>query len=216
MREGSRFALGAALTAALIGTAIAGQDGQITARPEEIELGTKQIPFETQYVPSRDVGAGRFYKSQEGVPGEIINVYKLVADERGNLKRVFVRTRRVEPIAEIFKVGKSGHAKASRGSYVRSRVLQMNASAYDPSAGRGRAATFRTKTGERAQYGVVAVDPRIIPLNTMVFVENYGIALACDVGRAIKGNKIDLCMNTRQEAMRFGRKAVRVHVLKSR
>lgn len=92
--------------------------------------------------------------------------------------------------------------------------MTMNASAYDPSAGRGRNATFRTATGMRAAYGVVAVDPRVIPLGTHVYVEGYGFAIAADTGGAIKGNRIDLCMPTDRECRIFGRRPVKVHILK--
>jgi 3D (Asp-Asp-Asp) domain-containing protein len=74
--------------------------------------------------------------------------------------------------------------------------------------------TGRTRTGRRATYGVVAVDPRVIPLGTMVYVEGYGLALACDTGGAIKGHRIDLCYDSNYEANRYGRKHVKVHILR--
>ncbi|MER3495758.1 MAG: hypothetical protein C4320_02400, partial [Armatimonadota bacterium] len=70
--------------------------------------------------------------------------------------------------------------------------------------------------GWYAGYGQVAVDPRVIPLGTMVYVENYGFAIASDTGGAIKGNRIDLCYRTNAECLRFGRRKVRVHILKGR
>jgi 3D (Asp-Asp-Asp) domain-containing protein len=68
----------------------------------------------------------------------------------------------------------------------------------------------------RATYGLVAVDPRVIPLGTHLYVEGYGFALAADTGGAIKGNRIDLCYDSVAFANRFGRKKVRVHVLETR
>ena len=110
-------------------------------------------------------------------------------------------------------MGRSGFA-ASRGSFVRHRVLDMSATGYDASPETiGPGATGRTRTGRHAEYGVVAVDPRVIPLNTIVYVEGYGFALACDTGGAIKGKRIDLCFDSRYVANQYGRKRVRVHVL---
>jgi 3D (Asp-Asp-Asp) domain-containing protein len=63
------------------------------------------------------------------------------------------------------------------------------------------------------QYGVVAVDPRVIPLGTRLFVEGYGSAIAGDTGGAIKGNRIDLCFNSDDEAEKVGRRTVRVLIL---
>ncbi|RYG44200.1 hypothetical protein EON79_15375, partial [bacterium] len=73
----------------------------------------------------------------------------------------------------------------------------------------------RTALGMRAGYGHVAVDPRVIKLGSIVYVEGYGMAIASDTGGAIKGRRIDLCFQTRGQAMTFGRKQVKVHVLRS-
>jgi 3D (Asp-Asp-Asp) domain-containing protein len=76
-----------------------------------------------------------------------------------------------------------------------------------------------TATGKRVQKGVIAVDPRVIPLYTRVYVEingrtpDYGFAVAADVGGAIKGNKIDLFYDDIQYAKHFGVKKVKVYIL---
>lgn len=61
---------------------------------------------------------------------------------------------------------------------------------------------------------VIAVDPNVIPLGSKVYVEGYGEAIAGDTGGAIKGNKIDLFMPNRQDALNFGRKTVQITILK--
>jgi 3D (Asp-Asp-Asp) domain-containing protein len=109
-------------------------------------------------------------------------------------------------------MGPEGYA-SSRHKFERGRVLIMSASAYDPSPQTIPGTTGRTATGLRAGYGVVAVDPRVIPLRSLVYVEGYGFAIAADTGGAIKGNRIDLCYDSRSTALRFGRKRVRVHIL---
>lgn len=70
-----------------------------------------------------------------------------------------------------------------------------------------------TATGLPVGYGAAAVDPRVIPLGTKLFVEGYGYAFACDVGGAIKGNRIDLAFNSRREAYAHGRRRVRAWIL---
>lgn len=60
---------------------------------------------------------------------------------------------------------------------------------------------------------VIAVDPRVIPLGTKVWVEGYGEAIAGDTGGAIKGNKIDVFIPTKESAMAWGRKTVKIRVL---
>jgi 3D (Asp-Asp-Asp) domain-containing protein len=53
---------------------------------------------------------------------------------------------------------------------------------------------------------VIAVDPRVIPLGSKVYVEGYGYAIAGDTGGAIKGNKIDVSIPTKSAALKWGRK----------
>ncbi len=60
---------------------------------------------------------------------------------------------------------------------------------------------------------VIAVDPRIIPLGTKVWVEGYGEAIAGDTGGAIKGNKIDVFIPTYENAIAWGVKTVKIRVL---
>lgn len=60
---------------------------------------------------------------------------------------------------------------------------------------------------------VIAVDPSVIPLGSKVWVEGYGNAIAGDTGGAIKGNKIDLFMANKSDALSFGRKQVKVRIL---
>ena len=61
---------------------------------------------------------------------------------------------------------------------------------------------------------VIAVDPNVIPLGSEVYVEGYGYATAADVGGAIKGNKIDLHVPTKEEAVNWGAQQVNVTVIK--
>jgi 3D (Asp-Asp-Asp) domain-containing protein len=71
-----------------------------------------------------------------------------------------------------------------------------------------------TASGRPAGLGVVAVDPRFIPLGTHLFIPGYGHAFAGDTGGAIHGNRIDLGFNSERDAMTFGRRPVVVYVLK--
>jgi 3D (Asp-Asp-Asp) domain-containing protein len=70
----------------------------------------------------------------------------------------------------------------------------------------------RTASGIPCGKGVVAVDPRIIPLGTLMLVPGYGRAIAADVGTAIKGRIIDLWMPTDAAARRWGRRTVTITV----
>lgn len=60
---------------------------------------------------------------------------------------------------------------------------------------------------------VIAVDPSVIPLGSKVYVEGYGEAIAGDIGGAIKGNKIDLHVPTKDEAYNWGVREVEITIL---
>lgn len=70
----------------------------------------------------------------------------------------------------------------------------------------------RTALGVPVRKGVVAVDPRLIPLGTKLHVPGYGPSLAADVGIAIKGRIIDLWFPTTAEASEWGRRTVTITV----
>ena len=61
---------------------------------------------------------------------------------------------------------------------------------------------------------VIAVDPRVIPLGTMVEIPGYGVFRAADTGGAIVGNKIDVHFPTVAETYNFGRRTITIRILK--
>ncbi|MGE7634454.1 cell wall-binding protein EntA [Bacillus paramycoides] len=61
---------------------------------------------------------------------------------------------------------------------------------------------------------MIAVDPKVIPLGSKVWVEGYGEAIAGDTGGAIKGNRIDVLVGSDAAANKWGRKSVKVKILK--
>ena len=74
-----------------------------------------------------------------------------------------------------------------------------------------------TSTGinllENPDAKVISVDPTVIPLGSKVYVEGYGEAIAGDTGGGIKGNKIDVFIPSKEEAVKFGVKQLTVKIL---
>jgi len=109
------------------------------------------------------------------------------------------------PVNQI--VSRGTQTSVSRGGQVIQfqRAYLMRASAYsDPGA--------TTATGAAVRYGIVAVDPRVIPLGTKLYIDGYGEAVALDTGGAIKGNRIDLYMDSPEAAAEWGVRTVIVYV----
>ena len=74
----------------------------------------------------------------------------------------------------------------------------------------------RTASGKPVARGVIAADPRVLPLGTRVRIdagEFSGEYVVADTGGAVKGRRVDIWTPTSREAMRFGRRAVRLTVL---
>lgn len=92
------------------------------------------------------------------------------------------------------------------------RVFTVRSTAYtsDP---RENGGWNVTAIGTKIRRGVIAVDPRVIPLRTRVYVEGYGFATAEDTGGAIKGNKIDVVMDTKAQSRNWGVRNVKIYIL---
>lgn len=70
-----------------------------------------------------------------------------------------------------------------------------------------------TAIGLRARKGIVAVDPKVIPLGTKLYIPGYGEALAADTGGRIKGSRIDLCFESLEECFRFGIRKIKIYLV---
>ena len=98
-----------------------------------------------------------------------------------------------------------------RTSRMAGGVMQMVATAYTAGCS---GCSGVTALGYRAGHGIVAVDPRVIPLGARLYIPGYGYAIAGDTGGDIRGNRIDLGFNSERDAMMFGRRAITVYRIK--
>ena len=191
----------------------------------------KEVTMAKEFVVVKRESTNPILKSevtiQKGVPGEkkVTLKNKIVNGiVRGSvvLKEEIIK----EAVPQIIEVPmKSKESKAEVLTRGASRKYVMNATAYEAgplSTGKrpGDRGYGITASGTRARRGTVAVDPRVIPLGTKLYVKSlnpdipdYGYAIAEDTGGAIKGMKIDLFMNTVSECFQFGRRQVEVYIL---
>lgn len=89
-----------------------------------------------------------------------------------------------------------------RGKY--KKTYHMRSTAYTPYDGGGEG---HTALGGFAGKGHAAVDPNVIPLGSIVFIEGYGYAICDDIGGAIHGNVIDVGVDTLEQAYQWGTKS---------
>lgn len=188
---------------------------------------TSSIPFKTITKDSNRLDKGVKNTAREGKEGVRERLYRVVyEDGKQTAKQLIKDFVATNPLNRIVEVGTVLNYKTSRGERIRfSKVLDMRATSYtasfrDTGKNPGEPGFGITATGARVKRGIIAVDPSVIPLGTRVYIEvpgkaaDYGYAVASDVGGAIKGNKIDVYLETGSEVAVWGVKRVKVYILK--
>lgn len=186
------------------------------------ETQSISIPYNVYKNHTCSVWEGQRRVRQEGLPG-IRNVTTEITYIGGveQSREVVEESMLLQPVNAIVDVG-TGRLGALTDvtspyfHYV--RRVRMEATAYTAGFGctgkRPGDPGYRiTASGRRVEHGIVAVDRRVIPLGTRLYVEGYGFAIAADVGGAIRGYRIDLFMESLQDALRFGRRDLYVWIL---
>ena len=176
------------------------------------------IPFEVIYKDNDAMASGTSKVITAGVDGKIRITENVVVEDGVEVSREEVSreiiTQKVDKVVQrgtkSSSVTTTKNVTPSGLSY--NKKMTMTATAY--SAFNKNGEYGKTASGMTARYGIVAVDPKVIPLGTKLYVEGYGYAVAGDTGGVIKGNKIDLCFEKpNKELMAFGRKTVTVYIL---
>ena len=137
-----------------------------------------------------------------------ITEHRVIATRIVRKPRARIIARGIGEYAAFEQLAKFGLQKTS---YIAASAISMMATAYTAQCG---GCSGYTAIGPRAGHGIVAVDPRVIPLGTRLYIPGYGPAIAGDTGGAIIGNRIDLGFNSLGDAMRFGRRPVTVYRLR--
>jgi len=184
----------------------------VVTRPV-VRMVSEQITLVSQIKSSVDptLPRGVVRVLHEGRSGLKERRYKLTQANGKVLSREFLGEYLIRPpLDRVIMVG-SRALVTNAGRFAGREYLNMVATAYAPNCCPG--VGLRTAYGLQAGFGVVAVDPAIIPLGTHLYVEGYGHAIAGDTGGDIKGLRIDLGFGTTSEAIRYGRRTIRVYLL---
>lgn len=206
----------------------------VSVEYEEVE---ETIPYKTENRNNSSLAKGTSKVARAGKNGVKVVTYEVKYKDGVEIERNAVNTEiKEDAVTKIVDIGTkaksatpaakstSSSGTSSQKGFSYSKVLTCSASAYDlsyESCGKhpGDPNYGITASGMRAQYGVVAVDPRVIPLGTRLYIEavdgswTYGYCVAGDTGGGIKGNKVDLFYNSRAEAINFGRRQAKVYIL---
>ncbi|MBQ6907576.1 MAG: G5 domain-containing protein [Clostridia bacterium] len=193
---------------------------EVTYLEEKTVNSEEVIGYNTKKVANPSMTSGETNIKQQGTDGIADRVYREYYENDALVDRELVKEDiKVAAVDEIIEYGTKSRqnisysrAGVSRGGEYRyKQCLTVTATAY---SGGGY-----TASGMKARYGAVAVDPRVIPLGSRLYIEAadgswiYGTAVAADTGGAIKGNKIDLYVESSADAIRFGRRTAKVYIL---
>lgn len=195
---------------------------EIEVTKVEIKKVTENIniPFKVITKINHNLDIGQQKIARNGKEG-IKEVVKEITYENNIIVSENILNEKVilEPVNKIIEKGTKDYFISSRGTTYYKKSLTMVATAYDlsyESTGKKPGDKYYgiTASGTKVRPGVVAVDPKIIPLGTEIFIQGYGFFVAEDTGGAIKGNRIDIFMEDRKKALEFGRKKVKVYILR--
>ncbi len=185
----------------------------VTRYDQEVIIEKESIPYNVIVKKDRNMDEGVNKVVQEGKQGELQREILVAYRDGVEISREVVKeTVTVKPVDRVVHTGTVKKKITSRGDTLRyTTVKTFQATAYTHT---GRA----TKTGVMPKKGYIAVDPRVIPLYKTVYVEFprgwehlNGYYKAMDTGGAIKGNKIDVFMETEGQCKKFGRRNVKVY-----
>lgn len=171
----------------------------------------RRIDFALAPGRTKIISPGRF--------GQQLAIVSFVSTNGSIRKKTLVWRVLRRPQARVVAEGVGTYAAfadfAARGlektSFIASHALDMVATAYTASC---FGCSGYTARGFRAGRGIVAVDPRIIPLGTKLFIPGYGFAIAGDTGGDIVGYRIDLGFDSADDAIAFGRRSIKVYTLR--
>lgn len=192
---------------------------------EEIVTETVAIPYESIIQYNDKLDKGKVNVIHKGKNGEKEAKYKIVYEDGKEVSRELLEEKVItEPQKETVEKGTAQFVATARGNLRIKKSIQMTATAYDAtfeSTGKNPGDKYYgiTRSGTKVRPGVVAVDPRVIPLGTKLYVKaldgsaDYGFASAEDTGGAIKGNRIDLYFESPKDVKRYGKRKVQVYIL---
>lgn len=194
------------------------------------------IPYNTLRLNNTTLDRGIVKVKQEGQNGEKELLIAVVEREDGEISRtVLSQSVLREPVPRILEYGENTVFARGGRTYEFAQAIFVEATAYCPGTPgsdcplneRGHAyctGSFNdgyTFTGTKARAGdgslenphIIAVDPAVIPLYSLVFLEGYGFAHALDRGGAIKDLRIDLLFDKHEDALAFGRRQLKVYLI---
>ncbi len=169
-------------------------------RVSEVTLvESEDIPFESISVPDDTLEIDHQRLAQAGKNGEYRKRSKVRYEDGSEVSRTLVdEWQAAAPVTRMLAYGRMLVARTldtPDGPVTYWRKIRMYATSYSPArSGTPTSAPWygRTRTGMTLRKGLVAIDPKVIPFHTPLYISGYGKALAADTGGGVRGKWIDL------------------------
>jgi uncharacterized protein YabE (DUF348 family) len=175
------------------------------------------LKYETTIKKSNTMLSTNTKVLQEGKRGEKQVTTDVVYENGKEIARKVISEAIIkQPIAKITLQGTLATISFSRGGDSSKTPIKLKTTAYWAVYGIGTTYTASGKKAVRDEngYSTVAVDTKIFPMGTKLYIDGYGYAIAADRGTSIIGNHVDVYFNTKAEALRWGLKYVNAYVVK--
>ncbi|MDD4689138.1 MAG: 3D domain-containing protein [Eubacteriales bacterium] len=189
----------------------------IKTRRTKAVTSKRKIDYKQVRVANNKLVVGETKVIQQGVIGIAEDIYSVEMLGEEEIERTLISTAtKLEPLNEIVEYGTKD--KDDKG-FKYSKMFTVKATAYESTFGSRNGRPGITASGLPLKVGMIAVDPRLIPLGSKCYIEdpngayNFGYVIAADTGGAIKGNRIDVCVPTYNDAIQFGVRNLNVYVL---
>lgn len=178
-----------------------------------------RIAYETEVKKDSSLPKGTTKVTQEGKEGRKTIIYEEVYYDKELVSRLMTKEIiREEPTKQVIVKGTGTIQIASslttskklssskQNSNVSKNKMLVSATAYSGGS--------ITATGTRPRWGTIAVDPRIIPYGTKVYIPKLNMTfIAEDCGGGIKGNKIDIFMNSSSQCYNWGVRSLEIYIV---
>ena len=181
----------------------------VLARKSFLSREEVEVPFGTQFIDDPELAFGDKKVEKEGVKGKDLVIFENITRAGHEQKIELDRKRVTEPVNAVVRQGVAQSILTPNGYVKYKKVLYGEATAYTWGGG----ASGHTSVGLYPKRGIVAVDPRVIPYYTKLYIPGYGMAIAGDTGGAIVGTRIDLFMDSLHECYQWGRRDVEIYIL---
>ena len=193
------------------------------------------IDFETKTVDDNNLLKGETEISQEGKLGKQKETYENIYEngkliesnlltseiEKSPVEKVIKKGTKEEIIEEVIVKNNGVQNEIQEKNNEASIVNESNAKTNDINKDNKihvEATAYSghsiTATGTKPKWGTIAVDPTVIPYGTKVYIPKFDMVFTAeDCGGAIKGNKIDIFMNSKNESYTWGRRNIEIYIL---